>query len=269
MSPTSCSIRISMVTMPAVPPNSSTTTAKWLVVRRSSVRAWSTSTVSGSRSAGRASRATVVPESTSGSSRSRMWTKPTMSSTDAPVTGYRECGEVRTYWTASCTGVLPDRNLTSVRGSITSRSRSEPASKTSSTISRSSAPSVLDPRTRVRISSAVTSSRPASGLPPSTRTARFGNQLHHRRQGKGKRLGTLQRQALGGQFAQHDRDIRNDRGDKDHGNRVGQRPTDRQQLLQDRHQRLGDRRAAKRRRQKAGQRHADLHCREEPVRIGG
>ena len=77
-----------MVTMPAVPPYSSTTIARCERSRRISDRACRTRTVSGIRSTGRArSETRVLRVLTSGSSRSRTCTKPRTSSADSPVTG--------------------------------------------------------------------------------------------------------------------------------------------------------------------------------------
>ena len=77
-----------MVTMPAVPPYSSSTMARCAAERRISVSARSTRAVSGSESTGRATSDTGVERVLiSGSNRSRTWTKPTMSSADSPVTG--------------------------------------------------------------------------------------------------------------------------------------------------------------------------------------
>ena len=77
-----------MVTMPAVPPYSSSTMARWRAARRISDSARSTRTVSGSADTGRATSETgVVRLLTSGSSRSRTWTKPMMSSAESPITG--------------------------------------------------------------------------------------------------------------------------------------------------------------------------------------
>ena len=88
MSPTSSSTRSSMVTMPAVPPYSSSTIARCDDPRRISLSARSTGTVSGRDSTGRAtSRTGRVRLLTSGSSRSRTCTKPMMSSADSPITG--------------------------------------------------------------------------------------------------------------------------------------------------------------------------------------
>ncbi len=61
-------------------------------------------------------------------------------------------------------------NSTSVRGSRTSRSCRFPASNTSATMRRSSADSAWCPTTRSCSSSAVITSRPADGSPPSSRT---------------------------------------------------------------------------------------------------
>ena len=77
-----------MVTMPAVPPYSSSTMARWEELRRISLSARSTGTVSGIDSTGRAtSRTGRVRLLISGSSRSRTCTKPMMSSAESPVTG--------------------------------------------------------------------------------------------------------------------------------------------------------------------------------------
>ena len=62
--------------------------ARCEVLRRMSLSARSTRTVSGIDSTGRATSETgVVRELISGSSRSRTWTKPMMSSADSPITG--------------------------------------------------------------------------------------------------------------------------------------------------------------------------------------
>ena len=85
----------SIVTMPSVPPYSSTTTARWVRLARISASAASTGLLPGSSGAGRAMSPTVR---TSGSpapatvvsrsvSRSRTCTTPTTSSTVSPMTG--------------------------------------------------------------------------------------------------------------------------------------------------------------------------------------
>ncbi len=77
-----------MVTMPAVPPYSSSTMARCEELRRISFSARSTRTVSGIDSTGRATSDTgTVRLLISGSSRSRTCTKPMMSSADSPITG--------------------------------------------------------------------------------------------------------------------------------------------------------------------------------------
>ena len=96
--------------------------------------------------------------------------KPTMRSGDPSVTGYRECGAPRTSRWASPMGISAGRKSTSVRGTITSRSERSPASNTSSTMRRSSLPSVDEPTTMARISSSVTASRDSFGSPPRIRT---------------------------------------------------------------------------------------------------
>ena len=77
-----------MVTMPAVPPYSSSTIARWELSRRMSDSARSTRTVSGRLITGRTRSDTGVERLlTSGSSRSRTCTKPMMSSAESPITG--------------------------------------------------------------------------------------------------------------------------------------------------------------------------------------
>ena len=86
----------SIVTMPSVPPYSSTTTARWVRLARISASAASTGLLPGSSGAGRAMSPTVrtsgspAPAATVVSrsvSRSRTCTTPTTSSTVSPMTG--------------------------------------------------------------------------------------------------------------------------------------------------------------------------------------
>ena len=80
----------SIVTMPSVPPYSSTTTARWVRFARISVSAASTGLLPGSSGTGRARSPTVrgAPWSVSAAvSRSRTCTTPTTSSTVPPITG--------------------------------------------------------------------------------------------------------------------------------------------------------------------------------------
>ena len=77
-----------MVTMPAVPPYSSATMARWAPPRRMSLSAARMLRVQGMTSASRARSATRTERpDISGSSRSRTWTKPTTSSGLPSITG--------------------------------------------------------------------------------------------------------------------------------------------------------------------------------------
>ena len=73
-----------MVTMPAVPPYSSSTTARWVLSRFMSVSTSSTSRVPGTNSGGRMTERTVscFPVR-SAASRSFEWTTPTISSSES------------------------------------------------------------------------------------------------------------------------------------------------------------------------------------------
>src|SRR5438477_1589599 len=170
ISPISSSIRSSRVTIPAVPPYSSTTTARCRPSLRISDSAGSTRLLAGSRLTSRASSPTVTAPSGSGRiSRSRRCTKPTTSSCEPSMTGKRECRAARTAATALATGRLASRKTTSVRGTITSRTCRAPAASTSSMMCRSSPDSTMLAATRSRSSASEMDSRPAVALAPSIR----------------------------------------------------------------------------------------------------
>ena len=174
ISPMSSSTRSSIVTMPAVPPYSSATMARWARWRRISVRVQSTPFVPGNRAASRASSPTRMDRwATWGSRRSRTCTKPMTSSAEPRMTGYRLCGRSTVSRTAFETGVAASRKATSVRGTMTSRSSRSPAANTSSMSSRSSMVSSSCAATSPRSSSPVIASRPCLGSIPSTRTTAF------------------------------------------------------------------------------------------------
>src|SRR6266545_4606244 len=168
ISPTSSSMRSSSVTMPAVPPYSSTTTARCRPSRRISDSAGSTRLLAGRRLTSRASSPTVATPSGSGRiNRSRRCTKPITSSCEPSITGNRECRAVRTAATASASGRPASRNTTSVRGTMTSRTCRAPAASTSSMMRRSSPESTTLAATRSRSSASEIDSRPAVALAPS------------------------------------------------------------------------------------------------------
>ena len=108
--------------MPAVPPYSSMTTARWWPSRRISESAASTRLLAGSRFTSRTSSRTLEIGSSSGRSvRSRRCTKPITSSWSPSMTGKRECRAARASRTARDTDRLALRKTTSVRGTISSR----------------------------------------------------------------------------------------------------------------------------------------------------
>lgn len=83
MSPTSSSTRSSSVTMPSVPPYSSTTMARWWPSSRISASVASTRLLAGTSLTGRIGTTSLIGSSRpvlTGSSRSRTWTNPMTSS---------------------------------------------------------------------------------------------------------------------------------------------------------------------------------------------
>ena len=168
------SMRSSSVTMPAVPPYSSTTIAMWWPSRRISDMAGSTFLLPGSIFTSRVTSATFMPRArVAGTIRSRTCRKPRTSSCDDPATGYRECGCSAVSLTARLSVMPASRNATSVRGSITSRSWRSPAAKTSSMSLRSSLVSDSCWATRPRSSSSVMALPCSEGSTPNSRTTRL------------------------------------------------------------------------------------------------
>ncbi len=160
ISPMSSSMRSSSVTMPAVPPYSSATTARCRPSRRISDSAASTRIEPGSRLISRATSPTVSVSSSRRLSRSRRCTKPTTSSGEPSVTGNRECRPVPTRRAASAIVWSAGRNSTSGRGTITSRICLVPVVITSWMIFLSSTGRAVLAATRSRSSAPVMPSRP-------------------------------------------------------------------------------------------------------------
>ncbi len=154
-----------MVTIPAVPPYSSMTTATWLrsfCISRSRSPAF---LVSGTNTAGRMAVDTRSPSASRLMcvlrTRSFRYTIPTTSSSLSPVTGMRENPERRARVRA-CRMVLKRSMVTrSVRGTMTSRTSVSPSSKTECTIRRSS--SSINDSFSARSTSARSSASEAKG----------------------------------------------------------------------------------------------------------
>ena len=170
-----------------------------------------------------------------------------------------------------------------MRGIITSRICRSPASKTSSTMRRSSSPSVSWVLTRSRSSSSLICSRFGAGVAahqPHHQVGRHRQQPDHRTgdprdpvdggaEREGEALGTLQREALRGELAEHEGDVGDRDRDEHQRDRRRPRPSGRPEVDQVRRQVAGERDAAERRGEEAGQRDADLHGGEEPVGVLG
>ena len=163
------------MTIPSVPPYSSTTMARCWFSRRISLRAFRTPAVPGSRFTSRARSPTVAarPAGWLGRNRSRTCTKPTTSSSSRPATGNRDQFESATSLAARLAVIDPSRNATSVRGVMTSRTSRSPARKTSSISRRSSLLSDSCAATRSRSSSWLIASPLCFGSPPNSRTRTF------------------------------------------------------------------------------------------------
>ena len=79
-------------------------------------------------------------------------------------------------------------------------------------------------------------------------------------------LGALQREPLGRELAEHEREVGDDQRDADEGDPVPAAPSGRDpRSSQDRREVVGEGRGAERRGQEAGERDADLDGREEAV----
>ena len=150
------------------------------------------------------------------------------------MTGYRECGIDSTARAAAASGMAASRNSTSVRGTITPASWRSAAPNTSVSTRRSSTSRSRWLLTRSRSSSSVTSSAPWCGLNPSSRTMQVRrarqqphhgtadprHDLEHRRHRERDALRALQGDALGHELAQHERQVRHERRDRDERHRA-------------------------------------------------
>jgi len=179
-----------MVTIPAVPPNSSSTMARWDFRRFMSARTSSTSRLPGTNSGSRM----ICPTRVSGWSTRRAriclaWTTPTTSSIEPRITGYRERPAWATRTAASRTVRSSGRATASVRGVMTSRAVFSVNSKTPSmscTSPRAMRPDFWLCSRSITISSGewTRSSSAAGLLIPSIRTTALALQLSSRVAGR-------------------------------------------------------------------------------------
>ena len=150
-------------------------------------------------------------------------------------TGNRDQLESATCLAARLAVIDASRNVTSVRGVMTSRTSRSPARKTSSISRRSSLVSDSCAATRSRNSSWLIASPLTFGSPPSSLTRAFvdvdrtqtigrdsvASRLSERGDQHRQPLGPLQGQPLGGQLAQDQRQVADGDGDADEGQRPG------------------------------------------------
>ena len=160
------------MTMPSVPPYSSTTIARCWPAVRISVSASRTPLVPGITETVSAMSATVAERSTpaGGASRSRSRTTPITSSTSSPITGKRECRCTTASRAARETVSDPCRNSTSRLATMTSRTLVSSAANTSAITRRSTMVSDSWASTSDCSSSWLITSPEARGSPPSNRT---------------------------------------------------------------------------------------------------
>src|SRR5580704_13734272 len=217
MSPISSSTRSSSVTIPAVPPYSSTTMARWARSLRISDRADSTILLMGRNFTGRQTSPTWR-ESASGrrSSRSRECTKPITSSYDSWYTGNREYRACSARFAACDSGMVAGRNSTSVRGTSTSRTwRLVPGDKVAQLLVGH------DPAAGRRVAAEQLNHQVGGlGQQPDQRPGDHGEPVNYRAGYQRHALGALEGKPLGRQLAEDQREEGDHQGHGDHRQRV-------------------------------------------------
>ena len=228
------------MTIPSVPPYSSTTIARWWFSRRISLSAASTPSVPGSRFTSRARSPTVAarPAGWLGRNRSRTCTKPTTSSSSRPATGKRDQLESATCLAARLAVIdaVEERDLGARRHDLADLALAgaedlvdQPALVAAQRLVRGHQVAQLLLADRLTAPLRVAAEEPDQHVrrlrqQPDDRAGERGDRVERRGDEQREALGPLQRQALGGQLADDERDVADRDGDEDQRERCRRGP---------------------------------------------
>ena len=266
-----------MVTMPAAAPCSSTTSAS---CRRRDCISWrmsSTPAVSGNATS---SPATSPTGRSPWSSRSRRWTRPTTSSRlRSWATGARECPQAASSWMARVAGPVgvehqhvgpgPQHLVEGALGDLERAVDDQPLLRRERGL-RAHHLAQLGLGDLLALEGGVAAHDPDRdvGGPGEQPHDGAGERRHDRQRAGGQQrppLGALHGHALGGELAEHERDVRQHQGHDDDRHGSGGAAEEVERLLE----RLGQRHGGGGRGQEPGERDADLDGGEEVVGIAG